>query len=400
MNLKEKCIVVGVTGGIAAFKTAQLVSDLVKTGADVRVVMTRAATEFVSPLTFETLTSNKASIDTFDRMFEWDVKHISLAKAADVFIVAPATANFIAKAANGIADDMLSTTFLAAGCPKIVAPAMNTGMLLNPATQHNIQVLRSRGIDIVEPDSGFLACGDVAKGRLAELPQLHDAIEFALNENKDLDGLHVLVTAGPTCEPMDPVRYITNRSSGKMGYALARAAYMRGARVTLVSGRTHLCAPVGVERVDVFSAQDMFDAVTARAQDADIVIKAAAVGDYRPAAVSDQKMKKSDADMKIELVRNPDILAQLGKSKREGQTLCGFSMETQNLVENSVAKLRKKNADMMVANDLSNEGAGFSVDTNIVTLITENSVRPVELMSKAALSDVILDQIMALRLQK
>ena len=400
MNLKEKCIVVGVTGGIAAFKTAQLVSDLVKTGADVRVVMTRAATEFVSPLTFETLTNSKVSVDTFDRMFEWDVRHISLAKAADVFIVAPATANFIAKAANGIADDMLSTTFLAAGCPKIVAPAMNTGMLLNPATQHNIQVLRSRGIAIVEPDSGYLACGDVAKGRLAELPQLHDAIEFALNENKDLGGLHVLVTAGPTCEPMDPVRYITNRSSGKMGYALARAAYMRGARVTLVAGRTNLSAPAGVERVEVFSAQDMFDAVMARAQDADIVIKAAAVGDYRPAAVSDQKIKKSDADMKIELVRNPDILAALGSQKRAGQILCGFSMETQNLVENSVAKLRKKNADIMVANDLSSEGAGFSVDTNIVTLITENSARPVDLMSKAALSDVILDQILELRLQK
>lgn len=400
MNYIGKCIVVGVTGGIAAYKAAQLVSDLAKTGADVKVVMTKAAAEFVSPVTFETLSANRVMTDTFDRSFEWNVKHISLAKAADVFIVAPATANFIAKAANGIADDMLSTTFLACSCPKIVAPAMNTGMLENPATQHNIEVLRSRGVAIVEPDTGYLACGDESKGRLASFKELHDSIEYALQAKKDLAGLKVLVTAGPTCEPMDPVRYITNRSSGKMGYALARAAHMRGADVTLVSGRTNLEAPAGVEVVDVFSAQDMYKAVLERSENEDIIIKAAAVGDYRPASIAEHKIKKSESDMKIELLRNPDILAQLGQIKKPHQVICGFSMETRSLIENSAAKLKKKNADLIVANDLSNSGAGFSVDTNIVTLITGEGAEPLELMSKAELSDIILDRLISIYSQK
>ncbi len=397
--LTNKTIVLGVTGGIAAYKAADLASRLVKRGCRVYVLMTRSATEFIAPLTFETLTGNKAVVDTFDRNFQWNVEHVALAKQADAFLIAPATANVIAKLAHGLADDMLTTTVLAASCPKVVAPAMNTGMYENPVTQDNLQTLRDYGFSIVEPDSGVLACKDVGKGRLPDADVLISALEDALSP-KDLQGIRVLVTAGPTCEALDPVRYITNHSSGKMGYAIARAAARRGAQVTLVSGKTGLSAPAGVQRVDVFSAQEMFDQVTRRFPEQDIVIKAAAVGDYRPKQRQEHKIKKSGETMTLQLVKNPDILAYLGEHKRLGQVICGFSMETKDLLENSRKKLEKKQADLIVANNLTVAGAGFGVDTNAVTMITPEDAIPYPVMSKEQVADELLTRLLGILKKK
>ena len=397
--LTNKTIVLGVTGGIAAYKAADLASRLVKRGCRVYVLMTRSATEFIAPLTFETLTGNKAVVDTFDRNFQWNVEHVALAKQADAFLIAPATANVIAKLAHGLADDMLTTTVLAASCPKVVAPAMNTGMYENPVTQDNLQTLRDYGFSIVEPDSGVLACKDVGKGRLPDADVLISALEDALSP-KDLQGIRVLVTAGPTCEALDPVRYITNHSSGKMGYVIARAAARRGAQVTLVSGKTGLSAPAGVQRVDVFSAQEMFDQVTRHFPEQDIVIKAAAVGDYRPKQRQEHKIKKSGETMTLQLVKNPDILAYLGEHKRLGQVICGFSMETKDLLENSRKKLEKKQADLIVANNLTVAGAGFGVDTNAVTMITPEDAIPYPVMSKEQVADELLTRLLGILKKK
>lgn len=393
--LTGKTIVLGVTGGIACFKAAALASMLKKQHADVQVLMTKNATEFVTPLTFEQLTGNKALVDTFDRNFVHAVEHIAVADRADFVLIAPATANVIAKLAHGLADDMLTTTVLACRCKKAIAPAMNTGMFENPVTQDNIETLRRYGWEIVDPATGRLACGTEGKGRLPEPEDLLEVCLHALAHEKDLCGKRVLVTAGPTQEALDPVRYLTNHSSGRMGYAIAKAAARRGAKVTLVSGPTALKKPAYVDTVDVVSAQDMFDAVTARAQDADIIIKAAAVADYRPATVADNKIKKADDALSIPLERTKDILAALGNSKRPGQFLCGFSMETENLLENSRKKLGKKNLDMVAANNLKVEGAGFGVETNVLTLITPDGMTELPLMSKDAAADALLDAIRA-----
>ncbi len=393
---KGKTIVLGITGGIAAYKAAQLASDLVKIGADVHVIMTKNATEFVAPTTFETLTANRVSVDTFDRNFQWNVQHVSLAKKADLFIIAPATANIIAKMAHGIADDMLSTTVLAAGCPKMVVPAMNTGMYNNPATKRNFEILKGDGVYFVDSGTGWLACGDVGKGRFADLPKIMDAIEFVLSPKKDLTGKRVLVTAGPTRESLDPVRFISNHSTGKMGYAIAKAARMRGAEVTLVSGPVSIAPPYGVEVVGVSSALEMYDAVVTRQAEQDMIIKTAAVADYRPAQMAEDKIKKSDGDMSIALVRNPDILKTLGELKPATQVLCGFSMETKDLLENSRQKLQKKNADMIVANSLNTAGAGFGTDTNVVTIITAEGNKELPMMDKRAVAEAVLDEATAL----
>ncbi len=385
-----KTIVLGVSGGIAAYKAAQLASDLGKTGADVHVIMTRNATEFVSPMTFETLVNNRVAVDTFDRGFEYNVEHVALAKKADVFLIAPATANVIAKMAAGIADDMLTTTVLAARCPKIVAPAMNTGMYDNPVTQRNLQTLRAFGVAVVEPESGYLACGDTGRGRLAE------AVRDALTP-KDLAGLSVLVTAGPTREAIDPVRYITNHSTGKMGYEVAAAAKRRGASVTLVSGPTSLKPPYGVTFVPVHTAQEMFDEVTSRASAQQMVVKCAAVADYRPATPAEDKIKKQDGEMQIALTRTRDILGWLGEHRVPGQVLCGFSMETRDMVENSAAKLEKKRVDMIVANNLKEAGAGFGTETNIVTILTKAGAEPLPIMGKDQVADEVLTRLLALR---
>ena len=392
--LTGKTIVLGVTGGIACFKAAALASMLKKQHADVQVLMTKNATEFVTPLTFEQLTGNKALVDTFDRNFVHAVEHIAVADRADFVLIAPATANVIAKLAHGLADDMLTTTVLACRCKKAIAPAMNTGMFENPVTQDNIETLRRYGWEIVDPATGRLACGTEGKGRLPEPEDLLEVCLHALAHEKDLCGKRVLVTAGPTQEALDPVRYLTNHSSGRMGYAIAKAAARRGAKVTLISGPTALKKPAYVDTVDVVSAQDMFDAVTARAQAADIIIKAAAVADYRPATVADNKIKKADDALSIPLERTKDILAALGNSKRPGQFLCGFSMETENLLENSRKKLGKKNLDMVAANNLKVEGAGFGVDTNVLTLITPDGTVDLPLMSKDAAADALLDAIL------
>lgn len=391
--LKGKTVLLGVTGGIACFKAAALASMLVKQHACVEVVMTKNATEFVTPLTFEQLTGNRVSVDTFDRNFVHQVEHISLASRADMVLIAPATANVIAKLAHGLADDMLTTTVLACSCPKAIAPAMNTGMFENPVTQDNIGLLGRYGWEIVEPASGRLACGTSGKGRLPEPEDLLEVCLHTLAHEKDMAGLSVLVTAGPTQEAIDPVRYITNRSSGKMGYAIASAAARRGARVTLVSGPTALKKPAYVNTVDVVSAQDMFDAVTSAAAEADVIIKAAAVADYRPAAVAANKIKKSDGDMSIQLERTKDILGTLGSARRPGQFICGFSMETENVLENSRKKLDKKNVDMIAANDLNTEGAGFAVSTNVLTLITREGNVSLPLMSKDDAANALLDEI-------
>ena len=391
--LKGKTVVLGVTGGIAAYKSAALTSLLVKAGAQVQVIMTEHARQFIAPLTFESLTGRRCLTDTFDRNHEYSTEHVELAKEADVVMIAPATANIIAKIAHGMADDMLTTTMLACDCPKIVAPAMNTRMYENPVTQDNIRKLEEYGMTIAHPTSGHLACGDIGKGKMLEPEELFQYILMACAFEKDMAGKHVLVTAGATQEALDPVRYITNHSSGKMGYSLAKISAFRGAEVVLVSGHTALAAPLFAERVSVTSAEDMFQAVTERSEWADIIIKAAAVADYRPATVSSEKIKKSDDQMSIGLERTQDILGYLGAHKRDGQFLCGFAMETQDLLENASQKLKKKNADMIVANNLKVTGAGFAGDTNVVTLITENGAEEQELMSKEEVAGVILDKI-------
>lgn len=392
--LKGKTVVLGVTGGIAAYKSAALTSLLVKAGAQVQVIMTEHARQFIAPLTFESLTGRRCLTDTFDRNHEYSTEHVELAKEADVVMIAPATANIIAKIAHGMADDMLTTTMLACDCPKIVAPAMNTRMYENPVTQDNIRKLEEYGMTIAFPTSGHLACGDSGKGKMLEPEELFQYILMACAFEKDMAGKHVLVTAGATQEALDPVRYITNHSSGKTGYSLAKISALRGAEVVLVSGHTALAAPLFAERVSVTSAEDMYRAVTERSEWADIIIKAAAVADYRPAAVSSEKIKKSDDQMSIGLERTQDILGYLGAHKRDGQFLCGFAMETQDLLENASQKLKKKNADMIVANNLKVTGAGFAGDTNVVTLITENGAEEQELMSKEEVAGVILDKIM------
>lgn len=391
--LKGKTVVLGVTGGIAAYKIANLASMLVKQHANVRVIMTQNATNFITPTTFETLTGKKCLVDTFDRNFEFQVEHVSLAKQADIFMIAPATANVIAKVAHGLADDMLTTTFLACRSPKYIVPAMNTQMYENPITQDNLNICRKYGMHVIEPARGYLACGDTGAGKMPEPETLFEYILQELACEKDLAGKKVLVTAGPTREAIDPVRYITNHSTGKMGYAIARAAARRGAEVTLVSGPVNLKAPLGVRLVPVISAKDMFDAVTSVSAEQDAIIKAAAVADYRPAVVGAEKTKKSDGNMNIELERTDDILAWLGAHRREGQVLCGFSMETQNMLENSRAKLAKKNVDMIVANSLRTAGAGFGTDTNLVTVITKDGAEELELMSKDQVAHELLNRI-------
>lgn len=394
MDLKGKCVLLGVCGGIAAYKMANVASALKKLGADVEVIMTENATQFITPITFETLTGHKCMVDTFDRDFKFEVTHISLAKKADVILVAPATANVIAKMAHGIADDMLTTTILAAGCPKLVAPAMNTGMLENPITQDNLKTLEHYGFTVIPSESGVLACKDVGSGRLPKEDVLIEHILHTIARPKDLAGLRVTVTAGPTQEPLDPVRYLTNHSTGKMGYAIARAAAMRGAEVTLVHGQTALAPVAFTQDVPITTAQQMYEAVAERFAQTDILVMAAAVADYRPTAVATDKIKKKDGDMSIPLERTPDILGTLGLQKTS-QFLCGFSMETKDLVENSSAKLTKKNLDMVVANNLKVAGAGFGVDTNIVTFITADGTRELPLMSKSDVADAILDEILA-----
>ena len=392
--LQGKTVVLGVTGGIAAYKMPNLASALVKLGCNVQVLMTQNATQFITAVTFETLTGNKALVDTFDRNFSFQVEHIAVADQADLVMIAPATANVIAKLAHGLADDMLTTTVLACNCPKIVVPAMNTKMYENPVTQDNLNTLRRYGWEVVEPASGYLACGAVGKGKLPEPEVLLQVILHDLAHEKDMVGKKVLVPAGPTQEALDPVRYLTNHSSGKMGYAIAQAAARRGAQVTLVSGPVALKRLPYVETVDVVSAQEMFDAVAVRAAEQDILIKAAAVADYRPMMVAEDKMKKSDDALSIPLERTQDILGWLGQHRRPGQFLCGFSMETQNMVENSRKKLEKKQVDMIAANNLKVEGAGFGVDTNLLTLITKDGLDELPLVTKEAAADLLLDRIL------
>lgn len=392
--LKGKTVILGISGSIAAYKIASLASALVKKHCDVHVIMTQNATNFIHPITFETLTGNKCLVDTFDRNFDFSVEHVSIAKKADAVLVAPATANVIAKMAHGIADDMLTTTLLACQCPMIVAPAMNTRMFRNSIVQENIKLLKCYGMEVIDPACGYLACGDTGEGKMPEPELLLEYLLKALSAKKDMEGLNVLVSAGPTREAIDPVRYITNHSTGKMGYAVARAAAMRGANVTLVSGPVNLTPPAFVEVVDVISAEEMFQAVTSRASKQDIIIKTAAVADYRPAEVATEKVKKKDGEMSIHLERTKDILGYLGANKKDGQFLCGFSMETENMLENSIAKLVKKNLDMIVANNLKVEGAGFGGDTNVVTVITRKGGKQLPLMSKDEVADKLLDAIM------
>lgn len=393
--LRGKTVILGVTGGIAAYKSAYLTSLLVKAGADVQVIMTEHAREFISPLTFEGLTNQRCHTDTFDRNHEYSTEHISLASRADAVIIAPATANVIARLACGIADDMLTTTVLACDCPKIIVPAMNTRMYENPVTQDNMERLRGYGMTVVEPASGRLACGDVGRGKMPEPDVLFQYVEMACAFPKDMAGKKVLVTAGPTQEKIDPVRYITNHSSGRMGYSIAKICALRGADVTLVTGQTDLEPPLFVEVVPVVSARDMYEAVTARSGEMDIIIKAAAVADYRPAVTSDEKIKKTEKELAIAMERTDDILGYLGAHKKDGQFLCGFSMETQNMLENSRAKLRKKNLDMIVANNLKVEGAGFGTDTNVVTIITPETETELAIMSKEQVGVRLLDEILA-----
>ena len=398
--LKNKTVLLGVTGSIAAYKIANLASSLKKLHADVHVLMTKNATNFINPITFESLTGNKCLVDTFDRNFQFQVEHVSIAKKADVVMIAPASANVIGKIAHGIADDMLTTTVMACKCPVYISPAMNTNMYENPILQDNMKTLEKYGYHIITPASGYLACGDTGAGKMPEPETLLQYITQEIAFEKDLKGKKILITAGPTQEKIDPVRYITNHSSGKMGYALAKRAAMRGADVTLVSGQVSITPPPFVKVVSIVSAKDMFDAVTAVSDEQDIIIKAAAVADYRPAFVSDEKMKKKDDQLSIELERTDDILKYLGEHKREGQFLCGFSMETQNMISNSRAKLEKKNLDMIAANNLKVEGAGFKTDTNVLTLITQNEEVSLDMMSKEDAAGVILDKILLLMNQQ
>lgn len=393
--LQGKTVVLGITGSIAAYKMANVASMLAKQHCDVQVIMTKNATQFITPLTFETLCSTRCMVDTFDRNFQYNVEHVALAKRANVVMIAPASANIIAKMAHGIADDMLSTTVLACPCKKLVAPAMNTNMLLNPITQDNLATLRRYGFGIIEPAVGMLACKDVGAGKLPKEELLYNYILQEILYDKDLAGKKVLVTAGPTCEPIDPVRIYTNRSSGKMGYALAKECSLRGADVTLVTGKTALEPWPFVKVVPIGTAQQMFDEVTSRAPEMDIIIKAAAVADYRPKTVANEKIKKSDGEFVLEFERTHDILQYLGEHKPDGQFLCGFSMETEHLLENSRNKLARKNADMIVANNLKVEGAGFAGDTNVVTLITADDVKELPLMSKEQVAHHLVDEIAA-----
>ena len=399
--LKGKTVVLGVTGSIAAYKIANLASMLVKKYADVHVIMTENATNFINPITFETLTGNKCLVDTFDRNFQFNVEHVALAKRADVFMVAPASANIIGKIAGGISDDMLSTTIMPAKCPKIIAPAMNTGMIENPIVQDNIKKLESYGYEIVESATGYLACGDTGKGKLPDAEVLQDYILKAIAKEKDMAGVRLLVTAGPTREAIDPVRYITNHSTGKMGYAIARQAMLRGADVTLVTGKVEIEPPRFVNVVDITSAQDMYEAVMDRSTEQDVIIKAAAVADYRPAEVAEHKIKKADGDMSIKLSRTKDILLALGNQRIEkgiqDQIICGFSMETRDLIENSRKKIDSKHIDLIAANNLKVAGAGFGVDTNVLTLITRDSISELPMMSKEECADMLLDRIMEMR---
>ena len=394
--LEGKTVLLGVTGSIAAYKIAYLASTLKKRRADVHVLMTKNATNFINPITFETLTGNKCLVDTFDRNFQFQVEHVSIAKKADVVMIAPASANVIGKLAHGIADDMLTTTIMACKCKKFISPAMNTNMFENPVVQDNLKILEHYGYEVITPASGYLACGDTGAGKMPEPETLLAYIEREAACEKDLKGKKILVTAGPTQESIDPVRYITNHSSGKMGYAIAKAAMLRGADVTLVSGRTAIEPPMFVKVVPVVTAKDMYEAVTSVSDEQDIIIKAAAVADYRPAKVSDEKVKKSDGQMSIELERTDDILKFLGEHKRDGQFLCGFSMETQNVIGNSRAKLTKKNLDMVAANNVKVEGAGFQGDTNVLTLITQDEEVSLPLMSKEDAALKILDKILTL----
>ena len=397
--LEGKTVLLGVTGSIAAYKIAYLASMLKKQQADVHVLMTRNATNFINPITFETLTGNKCLVDTFDRNFQFQVEHVSIAKKADVVMIAPASANVIGKLAHGIADDMLTTTIMACRCKKFISPAMNTNMFENPIVQDNLKILEHYGYEVIDPAVGYLACGDTGAGKM---PEPETLLNYILREcacEKDMKGLKVLVTAGPTQEAIDPVRYITNHSSGKMGYAIAKMAMLRGADVTLVSGRTALAPPPFVRVVPVVTARDMYEAVTSVSQEQDIIIKAAAVADYRPASVSDEKIKKKDDDMSIALERTDDILKYLGEHKPDGQFLCGFSMETENMIGNSRVKLTRKNLDMVAANNVKMAGAGFQGDTNVLTLITQDEEVSLPLMSKEDAAGKILDKILLERVR-
>lgn len=394
--LKGKTVLLGVTGSIAAYKIAYLASALKKLHADVHVLMTKNATNFINPITFESLTGNKCLVDTFDRNFQFQVEHVSIAKKADVVMIAPASANVIGKLAHGIADDMLTTTVIACKCKKIISPAMNTNMFENPIVQDNLKILEHYGYEVIQPASGYLACGDTGAGKMPEPQTLLAYIEKEIACKKDLKGKKILVTAGPTQEAIDPVRYITNHSSGKMGYSIAKAAMLRGADVTLVSGRTAIEPPMFVKVVPIVTAKEMFDAVTSVSDEQDIIIKAAAVADYRPAVVSSEKVKKKDGEMSIALERTDDILKYLGEHKKENQFLCGFSMETQNMVSNSRAKLEKKNLDMIAANNVKEKGAGFQGDTNVLTLITQEEETSLPLMSKEDAANQLLDKILML----
>lgn len=393
--LTGKTVVLGISGSIAAYKIAYLASALKKLHADVEVIMTENATQFITPVTFESLTGNKCLVDTFDRNFKFSVEHVALAKRADIFMLAPATANVIAKVAHGLADDMLTTTFLACKCPKYISPAMNTQMFENPITQDNLKICQSYGMHVIQPACGYLACGDTGAGKMPEPEELLDHIIHEIAYPKNLTGKKILVTAGPTREALDPVRFLTNHSTGKMGYAIARVAAARGAEVTLVTGPTEIKKPGFVKVVPIESAREMYEAVTAASEEQDAIIKAAAVADYRPAHVSDEKIKKKDGDeLSIPVERTDDILAYLGSHKKPGQFLCGFSMETEHMLENSRKKLEKKHLDMIVANNLKQAGAGFGTDTNVVTMITPQEEIALELMSKEEAAHAIVSQIL------
>ena len=394
--LKGKTVVLGVTGSIAAYKIANLASMLVKLHADVNVIMTKNATNFINPITFETLTSNKCLVDTFDRNFQFNVEHVALAKRADIFMVAPASANVIGKIANGIADDMLTTTIMACKAPKYIAPAMNTNMFENEIVQDNLKKLQKYGYELITPATGYLACGDTGSGKLPSEETLLSYIMKELHYEKDMTGKKVVVTAGPTMEAIDPVRFISNHSTGKMGYAIAKCAMERGADVTLISGQTAIEKPGFVKVIDVVSAKDMFEAVKQEAEDADFIIKSAAVADYTPVTVAEEKIKKSDDDMSISLARTTDILKYLGEHKKPNQKLCGFAMETKDMLENAIKKLTAKNADMIVANNLKVAGAGFGTDTNVVTLIKKDGVKELPILSKDEVAKAILDELLQL----